>query len=98
MCGARFLSCGGRLPEIEQQGMAMKTDAVVNDAVSPDGSECSSSRDRQLQGDEHRLTNQVNLGVLTARFRNALGKGVEGIIEAGRVLIEAKGKLKHGQF
>ena len=36
--------------------------------------------------------------VLTARFRNALKKSVEGIIEAGRVLIEAKNELEHGQF
>jgi hypothetical protein len=32
------------------------------------------------------------------RFRSALKKGVEGIIEAGRVLIEAKATLDHGQF
>jgi hypothetical protein len=38
------------------------------------------------------------LRVLTARFRNALKKSVEGIIEAGRVLIEAKNELEHGQF
>jgi hypothetical protein len=37
-------------------------------------------------------------GVLTQRFRNAMEKGVAGIIEAGRVLIEAKGQLEHGQF
>jgi hypothetical protein len=41
---------------------------------------------------------QDRLGVLTARFRNALKKSVEGIIEAGRVLIEAKNELEHGQF
>ena len=41
---------------------------------------------------------QHNLDVLTARFRNALKKGVEGIIEAGRVLIEAKNDIEHGQF
>jgi hypothetical protein len=38
------------------------------------------------------------INVLTARFRNALKKSVEGIIEAGRVLIEAKNELEHGQF
>jgi hypothetical protein len=38
------------------------------------------------------------LRVLTLRFRNALKKGVEGIIEAGRVLIQAKNELEHGQF
>jgi hypothetical protein len=32
---------------------------------------------------------QERLKVLTARFRNALKKSVEGIIEAGRVLIDA---------
>jgi hypothetical protein len=41
---------------------------------------------------------QNDLSKLTSRFRDALRKGVEGIIEAGRVLIEAKSKLKHGQF
>jgi hypothetical protein len=54
----------------------------------------------------HKLPRCVNdhhqarkkLEVLTARFRNALKKSVEGIIEAGRVLIEAKNELEHGQF
>jgi hypothetical protein len=41
---------------------------------------------------------QDKLSALTARFRNALRKSVEGIIEAGRVLIEAKGELEHGRF
>jgi hypothetical protein len=41
---------------------------------------------------------QDKLRVLTTRFRNALKKSVEGIIEAGRVLIEAKSELEHGQF
>jgi hypothetical protein len=41
---------------------------------------------------------QQKRDVLTARFRNALKKSVEGIIEAGRVLIEAKNELEHGQF
>jgi hypothetical protein len=36
---------------------------------------------------------QDKLSALTARFRNALKKSVEGIIEAGRVLIEAKSEL-----
>jgi hypothetical protein len=38
------------------------------------------------------------LSALTARFQNALKKSVEGIIEAGCVLIEAKIELEHGQF
>jgi hypothetical protein len=41
---------------------------------------------------------QDRLNLLTARFRNALKRSVEGIIEAGRVLIEAKNELEHGQF
>jgi hypothetical protein len=41
---------------------------------------------------------QDKLSALTARFRNALKKSVEGIVEAGRVLIEAKSELEHGQF
>jgi hypothetical protein len=41
---------------------------------------------------------QDMLSVFTTRFRNALKKSVEGIIEAGRVLIEAKSELEHGQF
>jgi hypothetical protein len=44
------------------------------------------------------LQNQHKLSIFTARFRNALKKSVEGIIEAGRVLIEAKSELEHGQF
>ncbi len=39
-----------------------------------------------------------DLIVLTQRFRNAMEKGMAGIIEAGRVLIEAKAQLEHGQF
>jgi hypothetical protein len=42
--------------------------------------------------------NRHNLSELTARFRNALKKSVEGIVEAGRVLIQAKSELEHGQF
>jgi hypothetical protein len=42
--------------------------------------------------------NRHSLSELTTRFRNALKKSVEGIIEAGRVLIEAKSELEHGQF
>jgi hypothetical protein len=38
------------------------------------------------------------LRLLTSRFRNALKKSVEGIIESGRVLIDAKSQLEHGQF
>jgi hypothetical protein len=41
---------------------------------------------------------QERLNVLTVGFRNALKKSVAGIIEAGRVLIEAKNELEHGQF
>jgi hypothetical protein len=32
------------------------------------------------------------------RFRSALKKSVEGIVEAGRVLIDAKKEFEHGQF
>ncbi len=50
---------------------------------------------RQHQNDRQ---TQDKLRDLTTRFRNALKKSVEGIIEAGRVLIEAKNELEHGQF
>jgi hypothetical protein len=39
-----------------------------------------------------------SLNTLTSRFRRAMGKGVEGILEAGRVLKEAKDTLEHGQY
>jgi hypothetical protein len=39
-----------------------------------------------------------DLSLLTKRFRNALKKSVAGIIEAGQVLIEAKGRIEHGDF
>ena len=42
--------------------------------------------------------NRDSLRVLTQRFRNALKQSVAGIIEAGKVLIEAKNKLPHGDF
>jgi hypothetical protein len=42
--------------------------------------------------------NTHTLSELTARFRNALKKSVEGIVEAGLVLIQAKSELEHGQF
>jgi hypothetical protein len=38
------------------------------------------------------------LSVLTKRFRDALKNSVAGIIEAGRVLIEAKSQIDHGRF
>jgi hypothetical protein len=44
------------------------------------------------------LKNTHTLSELTARFRNALKKSVEGIVEAGLVLIQAKSELEHGQF
>ena len=53
----------------------------------------TSNRQRQ----SHRAS-QGRINVLAARFRNALKKSVEGIIEAGGVLIEAKNELEHGQF
>jgi hypothetical protein len=52
---------------------------------------------RRLPNPDSRGTRE-KLSALTARFRNALKKSVEGIIEAGRVLIEAKDELEHGQF
>lgn len=57
--------------------------------------ECRPSRKHDLQRGRE---SQVRIKLLTARFRNALKKSVEGIIEAGRVLIEAKNELEHGQF
>jgi hypothetical protein len=56
------------------------------------------SRKTSTQRLQNRRPSEDRLGVLTARFRNALKKSVEGIIEAGRVLIEAKNELEHGQF
>jgi hypothetical protein len=53
--------------------------------------------DNNARRDTHTRQNQLRRG-LTARFQNALKKSVEGIIEAGRVLIEAKNQLDHGQF
>jgi Protein of unknown function (DUF3102) len=41
---------------------------------------------------------QDELKQLTQRFRDALKRSVAGIIEAGKVVIEAKEKLPHGQF
>ena len=56
-------------------------------------------RTRSSHNGQHHLRNsRPNIKDLTARFRAALRKGVEGIIEAGRVLIEAKEILDHGQF
>ncbi len=53
----------------------------------------ANSRSRQSGREtRHRLS------LLTSRFRNALKKSVEGIIESGRVLIDAKSQLEHGQF
>jgi hypothetical protein len=55
---------------------------------------------RKVSNPFHRTDRQGRdkLRILTERFRNALRKGVEGIVEAGRVLIDAKNKLEHGQF
>jgi hypothetical protein len=61
-------------------------------SLGPDLDESRSSR----KTSNHQ--NQRKLSIFTARFRNALKKSVEGIIEAGRVLIEAKNELEHGEF
>src|SRR5271168_4552440 len=66
---------------------------LVDPSASPRASIYNGRRCRRSLGHL-----QDNLGVLTTRFRNALKKSVEGIIEAGRVLIEAKSELDHGQF
>jgi Protein of unknown function (DUF3102) len=49
----------------------------------------------------HKLINQKyqqRLADLTARFKNAMRKSIEGIIEAGQILQEAKDSLEHGQW
>ena len=47
------------------------------------------------------LKNEASLDVLNAftlEFQNALKKSAEGIIEAGKVLIRVKSRLRHGQW
>jgi hypothetical protein len=61
-------------------------------SLGPDLDESRSSR----KTSHHQ--NQRKLSIFTTRFRNALKKSVEGIIEAGRVPAEAKSELEHGQF
>lgn len=60
------------------------------------------SQQRRLDGNDWRKIsighNRHDLSELTARFRNALKKSVQGIVEAGQVLIQAKSELEHGQF
>jgi hypothetical protein len=46
----------------------------------------------------NRLKNTHSLSELTSQFRNALKKSVQGIVEAGLVLIQAKSELEHGEF
>src|SRR5579864_7266026 len=46
----------------------------------------------------NRLKNTHSLSELTSQFHEALKKSVEGIVEAGLVLIQAKSELEHGQF
>jgi hypothetical protein len=41
---------------------------------------------------------QINTKSLTKRFQDATKKSVEAIIERGRVLIDGKNQLEHGQF
>jgi hypothetical protein len=43
-------------------------------------------------------TNHTSRGTLTERFKNAWKLGVEGIISAGRVLIQANDELPHGEW
>jgi hypothetical protein len=51
----------------------------------------------RLEANQQSITNE-DLGTLTIEFHNAFKKSVEGIIEAGNVLIRAKVQLKHGQW
>jgi len=53
--------------------------------------------DRVLKAHKQVLNNGASLNALTVAFQNALKKSVEGIIEAGNVLIRAKRQLKYGQ-
>jgi hypothetical protein len=50
------------------------------------------------RGKPESVASEASLNVLTVEFQNALKKSVEGIIEAGKVLIRAKSQLKHGQW
>src|ERR1700674_3043975 len=45
-----------------------------------------------------RNISKSNRSAFTARFQSAWKNAVAGIIEAGRVVIEAKHGLEHGQF
>src|ERR1700733_6295331 len=45
-----------------------------------------------------RTHNHTKLEVFTARFRDAIKKSIEGILDAGAVLIDAKEQLEYGAF
>jgi hypothetical protein len=45
-----------------------------------------------------RTHNQTKLEVFTARFRDAIKRSIQGILDAGAVLIDAKEQLEYGTF
>jgi hypothetical protein len=67
----------------------------MESAVVGKKNDLGDAKDKAIRSVSHQ---SQNLSVLTKRFRNAMEKGVAGIIEAGQVLIEAKKKLPRGQF
>ena len=85
-------ACHTLILSLRQQRTTIMLDRI---AVHQNPVEWLPSRKHDLQRGRQ---SQERLKLLTARFRNALKKSVEGIIEAGRVLIDAKSELEHGQF
>ena len=73
-------------------------DHAGSDFTGPNSHRVAVQRDNDRRHVQTSHQNREKIRVFTARFRNALKKSVEGIIEAGRVLVEAKGELDHGQF
>jgi hypothetical protein len=78
--------------------MATMLDRVSRDRTFLDTIPLKHTLDRNRQQPRIGLKNTHSLSELTAQFRNALKKSVEGIVEAGLVLIQAKSELEHGQF
>lgn len=66
-------------------------------AVLVRNAEFSHSND-DLDRNVSAVVRQVNTKSLTKRFQDATKKSVEAIVERGRVLIDGRNQLEHGQF
>lgn len=79
------------------RGIFGRVQANMENAVALKNAEDAGSKP-SLGRSAHARRNRISVSDLTAQFQKAWQKGVEGLMEAGLVLIRGKKQLKHGEF